>query len=246
MRRGFKCRKDVLLRLKQAYENIVKNIYLGDFLEALKNFDEVSEKQLRDILSSYYPNERSRNQAWKTCKGSLYEYAVFRYVQHVIEDDANLKDKIRVEMGDDVIDYHKDQVVIKNWSDIFPDVDILLVSKETKHVLAIISCKTSLRERLTETAFWKRELEQTKGMKEMKLVFVTTDKDNELKTETNRYILLHVVDYTFITNPEKYDELIRVYKKKYGHRPDFRELINKVKQIDKMKEFLYTLIKSHT
>jgi len=88
----------------------------------------------------------------------------------------------------------------KGWT----DVDILIIEKYTNSVIAILLYKTSLRERLTETAFWKRELEKTRDMREIKLIFVTTDKDNELRTETNRYILLHVIDYTFITDPKKY------------------------------------------
>ena len=190
----------------------------------------------------YYQNQRSRDQAWKTCKGSLYEYAVFKYIQNIVENDKILKNKIIVMMGDEALILHKDQIVIKNWCDIFPDVDILIIEKQTNSVIAILSCKTSLRERLTETAFWKRELEKTRDMTEIKLVFVTTDKDNELRTETNRYILLHVVDYTFITAPEKYDKLIKAYEKKYGNRDDFQELLRRIKFIDEIKDFMHHLL----
>ncbi len=203
MRRGFKCKKEVLENLKRNYDQIVVNRYNQSFLEALKNFDSIAENNLRSILREYYSNQRSRDQAWRTCKGSLYEYAVFRYIQNIIKNNEMLKDKIMVIMGDEALISHKDQIVIRNWCDIFPDVDILVIEKETNLVIAILSCKTSLRERLTETAFWKRELEKTRDMTDTKLVFVTTDKDNELRIETNRYILLHVVDYTFITRSQQ-------------------------------------------
>jgi len=242
MRRGFKCKKEVLEALKQGYDSIVRNRFPGNFLDALKNFDLLAENSLRSILIRYYPNQRSRDQAWKTCKGSLYEYAVFRYIQNIVENDDILKDKIIVMMGDEALISHKNQIVIRNWCDIFPDVDILIVDKQTNLVMAILSCKTSLRERLTETAFWKRELEKTRDMTEIKLVFVTMDKDNELRTETNRYILLHVVDYTFITDPEKYDELIEAYEKKYGNRDDFQELLRRVKFIDEIEDFMHHLL----
>jgi len=242
MRRGFKCKKEVLKALKQGYDSIVRNRFRGNFLDTLKNFDLLAENSLRSILIKYYPNQRSRDQAWKTCKGSLYEYAVFRYIQNIVENDDILKDKIIVMMGDEALISHKDQIVIRNWCDIFPDVDILIIDKQTNSVIAILSCKTSLRERLTETAFWKRELEKTRDITEIKLVFVTTDKDNELRTETNRYILLHVVDYTFITNQEKYDELIEAYKKKYGNREDFKELLRRVKFIDEIEDFMHHLL----
>ncbi|HEC88166.1 MAG TPA: hypothetical protein ENI52_02495 [Thermoplasmata archaeon] len=242
MRRGFKCKKEILNELKRNYDKIVINKYQKNFLKALKNFDLISESKLRPLLIKYYSNPRSRDQAWRTCKGSLYEYAVYKYIHNIIEKDRKFKDKIALIMGDEALDSQKDQIVIRNWNDIFPDVDILIVERGSNLIMAILSCKTILRERLTETAFWKRELEKTRDMKKIKLIFVTTDKDNELRTETNRYILLHVIDYTFITDPNKYDELIKIYKRKYGDRKDFNQLLIRVKFIDEIKDFLHHLL----
>jgi len=242
MRRGFKCKEEVLKTLKQGYDNIVIKRYGGNFLEALKKFDMLAENNLRNTLREFYSEQRSRDQAWKTCKGSLYEYAIFKYIQNIIENNDTLKDKITIMMGDDALISHKEQIVIRNWSDIFPDVDILIIEKRTDSVIAILSCKTSLRERLTETAFWKRELEKTQDKTKIKVVFVTTDKDNELRTETNRYILLHVIDFTFITDPVKYDELITAYKRKYGNRDDFHQLLARIKFIDEIEDFIYNLL----
>ncbi len=115
------------------------------------------------------------------------------------------------------------------------------MKKKTNFVRVIISCKTSLRERLTETAFWKRELEKTKNTQDIKLVFVTTDKDNELRIDTNRYILLHVIDCTFVTDPKKYKELIEAYSRKYGSRKDFTQLLSRVKFIGEIEDFLKNL-----
>ena len=148
-------------------------------------------------------------------------------------------------VGDDALEAYKDDIVIRNWSEIFPDVDLLLVEKETNKILAILSCKTSLRERLTETAFWKREMEKVRKRDSIKLVFITTDKDRELRTDTNRYILQHVVDYTFITNPHRYAELIEAYRKKYGKNKDFEDFIEKIKPIDEINQTIYTLIRQN-
>jgi len=53
---------------------------------------------------------------------------------------------------------------------------------------------------------------------------------------------LHVVDYTFITDPNKYCELIEVYKRKYGDRKDFNYLLKRIKSIEEIEEFLYNLL----
>ena len=68
MRRGFKCRKNVLEELKQEYDSIVFERYKGNLATALENFEKIAENDLRKLLSKYYSNERSLNQAWKTWK----------------------------------------------------------------------------------------------------------------------------------------------------------------------------------
>lgn len=241
MRRGFKCKNEILNALTNKYNEIVGANYNKNYIEAIQDFEQIAEKMLRVILNNFYNNDKSRNQAWKTCKGALYEYAVFKCIQHIIINDKLLNQKFTVMMGDEAIVQHKDQIVIKNWSEIFPDVDILIIERATNMVKVIISCKTSLRERLTETAFWKRELERSNNTKEIRLVFITTDKDNELRTDTNRYILLHVIDSTFVTDPQKYNELVADYRNKYGNRTDFSQLISKVKAITEIGEFLHKL-----
>lgn len=149
-----------------------------------------------------------------------------KYFLCIIDEEEKLRRYFEVLLGDEEMEIYADQIVIRNWNDILPDVDILLVEKETNAVRAIISCKTSLRERLTETAFWKREIEKI-GNKKLKLIFITTDKDNELKIDTNRYILLHVIDCTFVTNPRKYEQLLATYQERYGDRKDFYKLFEK-------------------
>jgi len=239
MRRGFKPKEEVLALLKDKYDEIVSKVYNGNYLDAVQNFDELAENKLRATLQLFYNKPRSRDQAWRTCKGSLYEYAVFKVLNQKLTEDPVLNRKFMAVMGDEALFRYKEQVAIKNWSEILPDADILIVEKS--FVKAIISCKTSLRERLTETAFWKRELEKSYNTKHIKLVFVTTDKDDELRIDANRYILLHVIDCTFVTHPQKYKQLIEVYKEKYGNKQDFTRLISKVKSITDIKDFLYTL-----
>ena len=55
-----------------------------------------------------------------------------------------------------------------------------------------------------------------------------------------------MVDYTFITNPEKYNELINSYRKKYGDRGDFDQLLAKIKFIDEMEDFIKHLLDNAT
>ena len=241
MKRGFRCKYTILEKLENEYNKLVREKFEGNYLTPLQKFDSIAENKLRCLLNSFYDNSRSLDQAWKTCKGSLYEFAVFKFIEQIISKDPNLKSRFKVVMGDETLALHREQIVIKNWCEILPDVDIIIVEKEIDSVKVVISCKTSLRERLTETAFWKRELEKNENTRDIKLAFVTTDKDNELKIDTNRYILLHVIDCTFITDPQKYKNLIESYKKKYGNREDYNVLAEKVCSIEGMESFLKKL-----
>jgi len=238
-----RCKKEILEELNSKYDSIVEEVYNGDYLCAVQRFEEIAEKGLRRIMDKYYDKPRSRDQAWRSCKGALYEYAVLRAIEYIVNSDKKLRLELDIIPGIYVKEQpYAKQVVIRNWSDIYPDVDILIVEKKTRLVKAIISCKTSLRERLTETAFWKKELEKFEDKRNIRVIFITTDKDNELKSDTNRYIILHVIDCTFLTDIQKYHELIRYYAKKYGNRNDFNILCSKIKPITDIKDFLYSLL----
>jgi type II restriction enzyme len=50
----------------------------------------------------------------------------------------------------------------------------------------------------------------------MEPVSVTTH--DELRVETNRYIILHVLDAVFVTQKKHYDALIKMYSYKYGEK----------------------------
>jgi len=222
----------------EEYDVLVREEYNEDYMNAITNFDNLAENKLRGVLKEFYDKEKSRNQAWKTCKGHLYEYAIFKAINQVVQKNEILRDRFKILMGDDALQQYGDRVVIRNWSDIFPDVDILILDKNTDQVKVIASCKTSLRERLTETAFWKRELEKNRSTRDIKVIFITTDKDNELRIDTNRYILLHVIDCTFVTNPEKYKALMQSYERKYGERRDFGVIKLRVRPFSEIDKYL--------
>ncbi|MEM3984168.1 MAG: BsaWI family type II restriction enzyme [Sulfolobales archaeon] len=223
------------------YEDMATKDFQGAHLQTVKHFESLSETKIRHNLNLFYKNSRSTDQAWKTCKGALYEYAVFKAIKQVI-DNSRLRNSLKVVKGREIYIY-RNQIAIRNWNDIFPDVDLLIVDKDNQLVKAIASCKTSLRERLTETAFWKRELERYANTKNIKVMFITIDKDDELKNESNRYIILHVIDYVVITDPTRYESLIKSYREKYGDRGDFNLLIKKIKQIDDIETLLFELVK---
>lgn len=52
---------------------------------------------------------------------------------------------------------------------------------------------------------------------------------------------MHIIDYTFITNQEKYQKIMSYYKTKYGKMKDFEILKSKINHITAIEEFLKSI-----
>ena len=62
-----------------------------------------------------------------------------------------------------------------------PDADIVIYQPDTCKVLAIISSKTTLRERIAQPGYWKLKLAADEATKHIKVYLVTPDEDGALK-----------------------------------------------------------------
>ena len=61
-----------------------------------------------------------------------------------------------------------------------PDVDIIIYNPKTKKVIAVLSSKVTLRERIAQTGYWKIKLQNQGLTKHIKVYFVTPDEDGTL------------------------------------------------------------------
>gem|GEM_PF-635611 len=229
------CRINIFNELKRLYDEYVTNNQL-DFRSALERFETIAEETIKPKIIKLLitlkdkkrlneaQNKKSIDQKWRSCKGSLYEYAVCKALNEILMNDPSSAQRLDIIHGSQLNDPIRKQLTIKNWSEILPDADFVIINKASNKVVAILSCKTSLRERLTETAFWAKEL-KPKGID---VIFITTDKDEEVTADVNRYIVMHVLDYTIITDPNRYNEIISEWRGRYGDRQDFDSMINKV------------------
>ncbi len=64
-----------------------------------------------------------------------------------------------------------------------PDVDIIIYDPKTCKVLAVISSKVTLRERIAQTGYWKIKLSKDQVTKHIKVFFVTPDEDSTLSVK---------------------------------------------------------------
>ena len=61
-----------------------------------------------------------------------------------------------------------------------PDVDIIIYDDKTSKIIAVLSIKVTLRERVAQTGYWKLKLMQSSVTKHIKVLFVTLDEDKTL------------------------------------------------------------------
>ena len=96
-------------------------------------------------------------------------------------------------------------------------------------MIAVISSKITLRERIAQTGYWKLKLMQDEVTKHIKVFFITPDEDRDLKTKIpakkGRAIVEVDTDGSYVMSEEEVEES------------------DKVKMFDKFIEDLRRLLK---
>jgi type II restriction enzyme len=73
--------------------------------------------------------------------------------------------------------------VLVNYGDFgmhLPDVDLIIFDPSDGYVLAVVSIKVTLRERIAQTGYWKLKLSVAPVTKNIKVYFITPDEDGTL------------------------------------------------------------------
>jgi len=131
-------------------------------------------------------NNDINGQKWRNESGTMLEQLVIYFLHKEI-----------MKMGydittDDEINSSNYGILEKVWHNIvlkygkysiLPDSDIVIYNPNTAEVKAIISCKSSVRERFAQSLYWKVKLSTNDRTKNIKMYFITVDKEyNERKT----------------------------------------------------------------
>jgi type II restriction enzyme len=66
-----------------------------------------------------------------------------------------------------------------------PDVDLVIIDPVNCSVIAAVSVKVTLRERIAQTGYWKLKLLKSPTTKDIQMYFVTLDEDGILTTQSN-------------------------------------------------------------
>lgn len=195
---------------------------------------DAKERHKQDFLRDK-PNG-DHEQSWRSFKGKNFE----KLIQHIITESIEalglkvingnqLERTIRLPM--DLRQVKKNLLIdFGEFGSHLPDVDIIVYNPGNLRVIALISSKVTLRERIAQTGYWKLKLLGQEDTEHIKVYFVTPDEDGTL-TDTylpkkGRAIVEIDLDGTYVLTEADLDESNKV--KLFEHFiEDFKQLLQK-------------------
>ena len=211
-------------------------VQLQEGAEAYKSVSQIlqdaKERHKQDFLETH-PNG-DHEQSWRAFKGKNFE----KLIQHIItesiealgmrvvngnklERTKNLPTELRKVKRNLAIDYQEFGLHL-------PDVDIVVYNPKDQRVIAIISSKVPLRERIAQTGYWKLKLLEDETTAHIKVYFITPDEDGTLTStyppKKGRAIVEIDLDGTYVLTEANLEESDKV--KLFEHFiDDFKKLI---------------------
>jgi len=177
----------------------------------------------RDWEKSPTPN-KDHEQSWRAFKGKNLE----KLILHIIKDQVeslNLKvvagntlERKRSENLSKELNRVKRNLLIHfgEFGSHLPDVDLIIYNPKDCQIIAVISSKVTLRERIAQTGYWKIKLSQDEVTKHIKVFFITLDEDGTLTTrypaKKGRAIVEVDTNGSYVMSQAKLEESDKVKK----------------------------------
>lgn len=189
-----------------------------------------------DWLKSPTPN-RDHEQSWRAFKGKNLEKLVIHTIKDEVESlglkivEGNTLEKTNSSKLSKELSSVKRNLFVDygEFGSHLPDVDIIIYDPKTYKIIAVISSKVTLRERIAQTGYWKIKLLHDEVTKHIKVFFVTPDEDGTLTikkpTKKGRAIVEVDTDGSYVmseTDVEESDK-VKMFDK---FITDLRVLIN--------------------
>jgi len=161
-------------------------------------------------------------QSWRAFKGKNLE----KLIEYIINDEVkalglqvingnilertnglNLSKELSLVKRNLIVDYGE-------FGSHLPDVDLIIYDAKTSKIVAVLSSKVTLRERIAQTGYWKIKLASDKATKHIKVYFVTPDEDGTLTvkkpTKKGRAIVEVDTDGSYVLSETDIEESDKV------------------------------------
>ena len=195
---------------------------------------DAKERHKQDFLRE--KPDGDHEQSWRAFKGKNFE----KLIQHIITESIEalglkvingnqLERTIRLPM--DLRQVKKNLLIdFGEFGCHLPDVDIIVYNPGNLRVIALISSKVTLRERIAQTGYWKLKLLEQEDTEHIKFYFITPDEDGTLTStylpKKGRAIVEIDLDGTYVLTEANLEESNKV--KLFEHFiEDFKQLIEK-------------------
>ena len=193
--------------------------------EAYKHISELlreaKELHKKDWLKKPTPN-KDHEQSWRAFKGKNFEKLIIHIIKEEVESlglkvvDGNTLERTNSKNLSRELSQVKRNLLVDygEFGSHLPDVDIIIYDPKTLKIIAVISSKITLRERIAQTGYWKLKLMQDEVTKHIKVFFITPDEDGTLKTKTpakkGRAIVEIDTDGSYVMSEEEVEESDKV------------------------------------
>lgn len=177
-------------------------------------------------------------QSWRDFKGKNYEkiilYIIKREVENLglkIVNGATLERTLSKNLSLELNEVKRNLLVdYGEFGSHLPDVDLVIYQPKSREVIAVISSKITLRERIAQTGYWKIKLSEDDVTKHIQVFFITPDEDNTLfiKKPAKKGRAIVEVDtdgaYIMSESPVEESDKVKTFEK---FIPDLRKLLKR-------------------
>lgn len=207
--------------LLELYEDKKKKFGINTYKHISELLKEAKEIHKHDWLKNPTPN-KDHEQSWRAFKGKNLEKLVIHIIKDEVEslglkivegntlertNSSNLSKELSSVKRNLLVDYGE-------FGSHLPDVDIIIYEPTSYKVVAVISSKVTLRERIAQTGYWKIKLSHDEVTKHIKVFFVTPDEDGTLTikkpTKKGRAIVEVDTDGSYVMSETEVEESKKV------------------------------------
>jgi type II restriction enzyme len=209
--------------LVKLYEKYRKKYGRNSYKYISKLLSEAKKIHKKGWMKSPTPN-KDHEQSWRAFKGKNLEKLIMYIIKEEVENlglkivngnklertkTSNLSNELNKVKRNLLIDYGE-------FGSHLPDVDIIIYNPQNWKIIAVISSKVTLRERIAQTGYWKLKLSQDDVTKHIKIFFITPDEDKTLNTKRpakkGRAIVEVDTDGSYVMSEEEIEESNKVKK----------------------------------
>ena len=232
--------------IKMKFEDLIKlyekkrKIYGEETYQHISELlNEAKKIHHQDWLKHPTPS-RDHEQSWRAFKGKNLEKLVLHIIKKEVESlglriiDGNHLERTMTKNLPLELNRVKRNLVVDygEFGSHLPDVDLIIYQPKSCKILAVISSKVTLRERIAQTGYWKIKLSDDDLTKHVKVFFITPDEDKTLvvkkPAKKGRAIVGVDTDGAYVMSESGVEESNKV-KMFDKFIPDLRNLLSGIK-----------------